>query len=145
MGASAAQKKLFFKLRRTKAEISALEEGDLRPEHARLIAERLGVEETDVIEMNRRLECDASLNIAVHKDGDGEWQDRLIDPTSSPQVVQAEREESEQRRSALIAALDVLTPRERDILVARRLSEIPVGLEQLVARYGVSRERRAAD
>ncbi|MBW5440366.1 RNA polymerase sigma factor RpoH [Bradyrhizobium canariense] len=138
---SGAQKKLFFKLRRTKAEISALEDGDLRPEHASQIARRLGVQENDVIEMNRRLGGDLSLNVLVRDADGGEVQDWLVDPASSPEAEYAEREETRRRRDALAGALAVLKPRERDILEARWLSEPPLRLEQLAARYGVSRER----
>ena len=104
MGTSAAQKKLFFKLRRTKAEISALEDGDLRPEHTAMIAKRLGVQENDVVEMNRRLCGDVSLNTVVHADEPGEVQDWLVDPASSPETVYAEQEEVRQRRQALAGA-----------------------------------------
>ena len=138
---SGAQKKLFFKLRRTKAEISALEDGDLRPEHASQIARRLGVQENDVIEMNRRLGGDLSLNALVRDSDGGEVQDWLVDPASSPEAAYAEQEETRRRREALAGALAVLKPRERDILEARWLSEPPLRLEQLAARYGVSRER----
>ena len=141
MGTSAAQKKLFFKLRRTKAEISALEDGDLRPEHTATIAKRLGVHENDVVEMNRRLGGDVSLNTLVHADDAGEVQDWLVDPASSPEAVYAEQEEAKQRRQALAGALEVLNPRERSIFEARFLSEPSVRLEKLATRYGVSRER----
>src|SRR4051812_12088170 len=141
MGTSAAQKKLFFKLRRTKAEISALEDGDLRPEHTATIARRLGVLENDVVEMNRRLGGDVSLNTLVHTDDAGEVQDWLVDPASSPEAVYAEQEEAKQRRQALAGALEVLNPRERAIFEARYLSEPSLRLEDLATRYGVSCER----
>ena len=141
MGTSAAQKKLFFKLRRTKAEISALEDGDLRPEHTAMIARKLGVQENEVVEMNRRLGGDVSLNTLVHADEAGEVQDWLVDPASSPEDVYAEQEETKQRRQALAGALEVLNPRERCIFEARFLSEPSVRLEDLATRYGVSRER----
>ncbi|MBR1157448.1 RNA polymerase sigma factor RpoH [Bradyrhizobium sp. JYMT SZCCT0428] len=141
MGTSAAQKKLFFKLRRTKAEISALEDGDLRPEHTAMIAKRLGVQESDVIQMNRRLGGDVSLNALVHADEAAEMQDWLVDPASSPETVYAEQEEAKQRRQALAGAMEVLNPRERSIFEARFLSEPSVRLEDLAKRYGVSRER----
>src|SRR6478752_7272268 len=141
MGSSAAQKKLFFKLRRTKAEISALEDGDLRPEHAAMIAKRLGVQKNDVVEMNRRLGGDVSLNTLVHADEAGEMQDLLVDPATSPETVYAEQQEAKQRRQALAGALEVLNPRERCIFEARFLSEPSVRLEDLAKRYGVSRER----
>lgn len=141
IGASSAQKKLFFKLRRTKAEISALEDGDLRPEHAKLIAGRLGVKESEVIEMNRRLSGDISLNAPIKGDPESDRLNSLVDPASGQEVVHAEQQEADLRRAALAAALDVLKPRERAILEARWLSEDPAKLEQLAARYGVSRER----
>ncbi len=141
MGTSAAQKKLFFKLRRTKAEISALEHGELRPEHTAMIAKRLGVQENDVVEMNRRLGGDVSLNALVHADEGGEVQDSLVDPASTPEAVYAEQEEAKQRRRALAGALKVLNTRERCIFEARLLSEPAVRLEELATRYGISRER----
>jgi RNA polymerase sigma-32 factor len=141
MGTSAAQKKLFFKLRRTKAEISALEDGDLSPEHTAMIAKRLGVQENDVLEMNRRLGGDASLNTLVNADEAGEVQDWLVDPASDPETAVAEREEARQRHQALAGALEVLNPRERHIFEARVLSEPSVRLEDLASKYGVSRER----
>jgi RNA polymerase sigma-32 factor len=141
MGTSAAQKKLFFRLRRTKAEISALEDGDLRPEHTAMIARKLGVQENDVVEMNRRLGGDVSLNTLVHAHEAGEVQDWLVDPASSPEALYAEQEEAKQRRQALAGALEVLNPRERCIFEARFLSEPSVRLEKLATRYGVSRER----
>jgi RNA polymerase sigma-32 factor len=141
ISASSAQKKLFFKLRRTKAEISALEEGDLRPEHAKLIAGRLGVKESEVIEMNWRLAGDISLNAPLNGDPESDRLNNLVEPSSSQEVVHAEQQEANLRRAALAAALDALNPRERGILEARWLSEEPAKLEQLAARYGVSRER----
>ena len=105
MGTNAAQKKLFFKLRRTKAEISALEDGDLRPEHVGMIAKRLGVQENDVVEMNRRLGGDASLNTEVHADEAGEVQEWLVDPAPSPEALYADQEEAKQRRRALAGAI----------------------------------------
>lgn len=141
MGTSAAQKKLFFKLRRTKAEISALEDGDLRPEHTATIAKRLGVQENDVVEMNRRLGGDVSLNTSVHADEAGEVQDWLVDPAPSPEAMYADQEEAKQRRRALAGALEVLNTRERCIFEARFLSEPAVRLEELATRYGISRER----
>jgi RNA polymerase sigma-32 factor len=141
IGASTAQKKLFFKLRRAKAEISALEDGDLRPEHTKLIAGRLGVKESEVIEMNRRLAGDVSLNAPLNGDPESDRLNSLVEPASSQEVVYAEQQQANLRRAALAAALDVLNPRERAILEARWLSEDPAKLEQLAARYGVSRER----
>jgi RNA polymerase sigma-32 factor len=141
MGTSAAQKKLFFKLRRTKAEISALEDGDLRPEHIAMIAKRLGVQENDVVGMNRRLGGDVSLNTLVHADEAGEVQDWLVDPAPSPEAMYADQEEAKQRRRALAGALEALNTRERCIFEARFLSEPAVKLEELATRYGISRER----
>ncbi|MBR1187389.1 RNA polymerase sigma factor RpoH [Bradyrhizobium sp. AUGA SZCCT0160] len=141
MGSSAAQKKLFFKLRRTKAEISALEDGDLRPEHTATIAQRLGVQENDVVEMNRRLGGDVSLNTLVHADEAGEVQDWLVDPAPSPEAMYADQEEANHRRQALAEAMEVLNTRERCIFQARFLSEPAVRLEELATRYGISRER----
>src|SRR3954447_19096968 len=141
MGTNAAQKKLFFKLRKTKAEISALEDGDLHPEHIAMIAKKLGVQENDVIEMNRRLSGDASLNTEVHADEAGEVQDWLVDPAPSPEAMYADQEEAKQRRRALAGALEVLNTRERCIFEARFLSEPAVRLEDLATRYGISRER----
>ena len=141
MGTSAAQKKLFFRLRKTKAAISALEDGDLRPEHTAMIAKRLGVNENDVVDMNRRLGGDVSLNTLVHADEAGEVQDWLVDPAPSPEAMYAEQEEAKQRRQALAGALEVLNPRERCIFEARFLSEPSVRLEDLATRYGISRER----
>src|SRR6201996_9126668 len=141
IGSSAAQRKLFFKLRRTKAEISALEDGDLRPEHTATIAKKLGVQENEVVEMNRRLGGDTSITALVHGDEAGELQDWLVDPTSGPEDVYAGEEEARQRRQALAGAMEVLSARERDIFEARFLSEPSVRLEDLATRYGVSRER----
>jgi RNA polymerase sigma-32 factor len=141
MGTSAAQKKLFFKLRRTKAEISALEDGDLRPEHIAMVAKRLGVQENDVVGMNRRLGGDVSLNTLVHADEAGEVQDWLVDPAPSPEAMYADQEEAKQRRRALAGALEALNTRERCIFEARFLSEPAVKLEELATRYGISRER----
>lgn len=142
MGTGTAQKKLFFKLRRTKAEISALEDGDLRPEHAQLIATRLGVEQRDVIDMDRRLRGDVSLNAPVNDSREAsEWQDWLVDPSSDPEMASAEREEYDKRRAALSVALESLNAREREIVQARHLADEPGTLEALAAKYGVSRER----
>jgi RNA polymerase sigma-32 factor len=141
MGTSAAQKKLFFKLRRTKAEISALEDGDLRPEHIAMIVKSLGVQENEVVGMNRRLGGDVSLNTLVHADEAGEVQDWLVDPAPSPEAVYADQEEAQQRRRALAGAMEVLNPRERCIFEARFLSEPSVRLEELATQYGISRER----
>src|ERR1051325_4934250 len=142
MGTTANQKKLFFNLRKAKSKISALEEGDMRPDQVKLIAKRLGVTEQDVIDMNRRLGGDASLNAPIRDDGDsGEWQDWLVDDSASQESLLAASEESENRHKALGEALDVLNERERRIFEARRLADDPVTLEELAAEFGVSRER----
>jgi len=142
MGTTANQKKLFFNLRKAKSKISALEEGDLRPDQVKLIAKRLGVTEQDVVDMNRRLGGDVSLNAPIREDGDsGEWQDWLVDDVSDQETRLAESEESENRRKALGDALSVLNDRERRIFEARRLADDPITLEDLAAEFGVSRER----
>jgi RNA polymerase sigma-32 factor len=142
MGTTANQKKLFFNLRRAKSRISALEEGDLRPDQVKIIAKRLGVTEQDVIDMNRRLGGDASLNAPIREEGDsGEWQDWLVDDQESQEKVLAESEELATRRKALSEALSVLNDRERRIFEARRLADEPVTLEELAEEFGVSRER----
>ena len=142
MGTTANQKKLFFNLRKAKSKISALQEGDMRPDQVKIIAKRLGVTEQDVVEMNRRLGGDASLNAPIRDDGDsGEWQDWLADDSESQETVMAASEELDNRRKALTAALDVLNDRERRIFQARRLADDPVTLEELAEEFGVSRER----
>jgi RNA polymerase sigma-32 factor len=142
MGTTANQKKLFFNLRKAKSRISALDEGDMRPDQVKLIAKRLGVTEQDVIEMNRRLGGDASLNAPIREDGDsGEWQDWLVDERDSQEARLAETEELDNRRAALSDALAVLNERERRIFEARRLADEPVTLEDLAVEFGVSRER----
>jgi RNA polymerase sigma-32 factor len=142
MGTTANQKKLFFNLRKAKSRISALEEGDMRPDQVKLIAKRLGVTEQDVIDMNRRLSGDASLNAPIREDGDsGEWQDWLIDERESQETTLAASEEMDNRRAALSDALEVLNDRERRIFEARRLADEPVTLEDLAVEFGVSRER----
>ncbi|HYZ45234.1 MAG TPA: RNA polymerase sigma factor RpoH [Xanthobacteraceae bacterium] len=142
MGTTANQKKLFFNLRKAKSKISALEEGDLRPDQVKLIAKRLGVTEQDVVDMNRRLGGDVSLNAPIRDDGDsGEWQDWLVDEVSDQETRLVEDEESDNRRKALGDALSVLNERERRIFEARRLADDPVTLEDLAAEFGVSRER----
>src|SRR6266849_4993974 len=143
MGTTANQKKLFFNLRKAKSKISALEEGDLRPDQVKLIAKRLGVTEQDVVDMNRRLGGDVSLNAPIREDGDsGEWQDWLVDDVSTDQETRlAESEESDNRRKALGEALSVLNERERRIFEARRLADEPITLEELADEFGVSRER----
>jgi RNA polymerase sigma-32 factor len=141
MGTTANQKKLFFNLRKAKGRISALDEGDLRPDQVKQIATQLGVTEQDVVEMNRRLGGDASLNAPLREEGEGEWQDWLVDDSASQESVLAAEEEGNNRLQALRGALSVLNPRERRIFEARRLSEDPITLEDLSTEFGVSRER----
>jgi RNA polymerase sigma-32 factor len=143
MGTTAAQKKLFFNLRKAKSEISALEEGDLRPEQVSAIATKLGVLDEEVISMNRRLAGgDASLNAPMRADGESEWQDWLADETAvSQETIVAEEEEMSLRMGLLEEAMAELTDRERHILTERRLKVDPTTLEQLASQYGVSRER----
>jgi RNA polymerase sigma-32 factor len=142
MGTTANQKKLFFNLRKAKSRISALDEGDMRPDQVKLIAKRLGVTEQDVIEMNRRLGGDASLNVPIREDGDsGEWQDWLVDDSVSQESRLAEAEQSENRHKALGEALTVLNDRERRIFEARRLADEPITLQKLADEFGMSRER----
>ncbi len=142
MGTTANQKKLFFNLRKAKSKISALEEGDLRPDQVKLIAKRLGVTEQDVVDMNRRLGGDVSLNAPIREEGDsGEWQDWLVDESASQESRLAETEETDNRRKALGEALSVLNERERRIFEARRLVDDPITLEELADEFGVSRER----
>src|SRR6202163_3781091 len=142
MGTTANQKKLFFNLRKAKSRISALDEGDMRPDQVKLIAKRLGVTEQDVIDMNRRLGGDASLNAPIREEGDsGEWQDWLVDDHESQEATLAASEELDNRRAALSDALAVLNERERRIFEARRLADEPVTLEDLAAEFQVSRER----
>jgi len=142
IGTTGNQKKLFFNLRKAKSRISALEDGDMRPDQVEALARRLGVPEHDVIEMNRRLGGDASLNAPIRADGQsGEWQDWLVDEAPSPERAIAESEETDLRRKALGEALGVLNERERRIFAARRLAEEPITLEGLAGALGVSRER----
>jgi RNA polymerase sigma-32 factor len=143
MGTTANQKKLFFNLRKAKSQIAALDEGDLRPDQVKQIATKLGVNEQEVIEMNRRLGGDSSLNSPIRADGegDGEWQDWLVDDSDSQENRLVEEEETKNRRDALKDALGVLNDRERRIFEARRLAEDPVTLEELSEEFGVSRER----
>ncbi len=141
MGTTANQKKLFFNLRRAKSQISALEDGDLKPDHVAAIATKLGVSQQEVIEMNRRLGGDASLNAPLREEGEGEWQDWLVDDSSDQESLLVASEESDNRRAALAGALGVLNDRERRIFEARRLSDDPVTLEDLSTEFGISRER----
>lgn len=142
MGTTAAQKKLFFNLRRIKGQLQALEEGDLKPDHVETIAKKLGVSTDDVISMNRRLGGDASLNAPIRAETEsGEWQDWLVDDTPDQEELLAESEELDRRRSYLSDALSTLNDRERRIFEARRLAEDPITLEDLSVEFGVSRER----
>ena len=144
LGTTSAQKKLFFNLRKAKAKVGALEEGDLRPENVARIAIELNVSETEVIDMNRRLSGgDASLNATVGSDGEGstQWQDWLEDEDSDQAGDYAEKDEFQTRHVLLEQAMGALNDRERDVLAKRRLSETPVTLEDLSESYGVSRER----
>ena len=141
MGTTASQKKLFFNLRKAKSQISALEDGDLRPDQVKVIATRLGVPEKDVVDMNRRLSGDASLNAPLREEGEGEWQDWLKDDSASQETILVQQEEADNRHSALTGALSVLNERERRIFEARRLSEDPETLEDLSTEFNISRER----
>ena len=142
MGTTANQKKLFFNLRKAKSKISVLDEGDMRPDQVKIIARRLGVTQTDVIDMNRRLGGDASLNAPIREDGNsGEWQDRLVDEHADQETTLAASEEFDNRRKALASALSALNDRERRIFEARRLAEEPITLER--ARRRVRRLARA--
>ncbi len=144
IGTTAAQKKLFFNLRRIKGQIRAIEDGDLTPEHVKEIAKRLAVEESEVVDMNRRLMGpDHSLNAPLRADGegDGEWQDWLADDTPNQETRLGEAEEMSQRQILLDRALNILTPRERKIFIERRLREEPMTLEDLAVEFKISRER----
>jgi RNA polymerase sigma-32 factor len=142
MGTTAAQKKLFFNLRKAKNNIGAIEEGDLTPDHTATLADQLGVTETEVTEMNRRLSGgDASLNAPLRSESESEWQDWLTDDTADQETRLAEREELGERHQLLVNAMKDLTERERDIIQARRLQDEPATLEELSQKYGVSRER----
>ncbi len=142
MGTTAAQKKLFFNLRKLKGQIQAIEEGDMTPEHTTEIADRLNVSETEVINMNRRMAgSDHSLNAPLSIDGDGEWQDWLEDYNDSQEDVFSDGEILGQRRELLADALEGLSGRESHILEERRLKDHPTTLEDLSRQYGISRER----
>ncbi len=142
MGTTAAQKKLFFNLRRLKGQMQAIEDGDLRPEQVGLIAKALSVSEQDVVNMNRRLAApDHSLNAPVRADSEGEWQDWLVDDSDSQETMLAEHEEFSGRKALLGEALRTLNERERHILIERRLKEDPATLEDLSQVYNISRER----
>jgi RNA polymerase sigma-32 factor len=142
MGTTANQKKLFFNLRKAQSKISILDDGDMRLDQVKIIARRIGVTETDVIYMNRRLSGDASLNVAIREDGDsGEWQDWLVDDSPDQETTLAASEEFDNRRKTLSDALTVLNERERRIFEARRLAEEQITLAELAEEFGVSRER----
>jgi RNA polymerase sigma-32 factor len=142
MGTTANQRKLFFNLRKAKSKISAFDEGDMRPDQVKLIARHLGVTETDVINMNRRLGGDASLNATIRADGDsGEWQDYLVDESPGQETTLAASEEFNNHRKALADALGVLDKRDRRIFEGRRLAGDPITLAELADELGVSRER----
>ncbi|HEV2162382.1 MAG TPA: RNA polymerase sigma factor RpoH [Stellaceae bacterium] len=142
MGTTAAQKKLFFNLRKIKGQLQAIEDGDLSPENVKRIAKELAVPESDVVSMNRRLSApDNSLNAPLRADGDGEWQDWLVDEGPTQEARLGDRQELGLRRDLLRTAMTHLTARERDILVERRLKDEPATLEDLSRRYGISRER----
>ena len=142
MGTTAAQKKLFFNLRKAKTKIEAIEEGDMTPEHVATLADQLGVTERDVVDMNRRLTApDSSLNAPLRSDGESEWQDWLADDSLDQETRLAESEEMGERHDLLTNAMSELSERERDIIQARRLQDEPATLEELSQKYGVSRER----
>jgi RNA polymerase sigma-32 factor len=142
MGTTAAQKKLFFNLRRAKSQLQALDDGDLRPDQVKIIATKLGVAEEDVVSMNRRLGGDTSLNAPIRAETEsGEWQDWLVDDTPSQEDRLVESEELSRRKSYLSSAMSVLNDRERRVFEARRLAEEPATLEELSEEFGVSRER----
>jgi len=142
MGTTAAQKKLFFNLRRLKGQMKAIDDGDLQPEQVTEIARVLGVPEQDVVNMNRRLAApDHSLNAPVRQDSEGEWQDWLVDDSESQETSIADREELTGRKAILAGALKTLNERERDILMERRLKDNPATLEDLSHKYNISRER----
>ena len=142
IGTTAAQKKLFFNLRKAKGQIKAIEEGDLRPENVKQIATKLGVTEEEVISMNRRLAApDHSLNAPLRADSEGEWQDWLVDESPNQEMMLAEQEEKGDRSELLTEGLKALNDRERRILTARRLQEEPATLEDLSKEYDISRER----
>jgi RNA polymerase sigma-32 factor len=142
IGTTTNQRKLFFKLRSAKSKIAALESGDLRPDQVALIAKTLDVADQDVVDMNRRLGGDKSINAPVHENDEiGEWQDYLVDQSPSPEAIVVEQDERDHRHNALIAAIDVLNDRERRIFEARHLADEPLTLEDLAEKFNVSRER----
>jgi RNA polymerase sigma-32 factor len=142
IGTTANQKKLFFKLRSAKSKIAAFDSGDLRPDQVALIAKNLDVSDQDVVDMNRRLGGDKSINAPLREDGEtGEWQDHLVDQSPSPEAIVVEHDDKEHQHNALIAAIDVLDDRERRIFEARHLVDEPLTLEDLAETFNVSRER----
>jgi RNA polymerase sigma-32 factor len=142
IGTTVNQKRLFFKLRSAKSKIAAFESGDLHPDQVALIAKDLDVTDQDVVDMNRRLGGDKSINAPLHDDGQtGEWQDHLVDQSPSPEAIVVEQDEKDYRHKALIGAIDVLDDRERRIFEARHLADEPLTLEDLAAQFNVSRER----
>ncbi|WP_174291807.1 RNA polymerase sigma factor RpoH [Sphingomonas bacterium] len=143
MGTTAAQKKLFFNLRRMKSKLDAFEDGDLSPENVAKIATDLGVAESDVVSMNRRMAMggDTSLNVSMNEDGEGQWQDWLQDDAPLQDQIVAEEQETSVRHGMLVSAMDDLNDREKHILTERRLTDDPKTLEELSQVYGVSRER----
>jgi RNA polymerase sigma-32 factor len=142
MGTTAAQKKLFFNLRKVKSQMKALEEGDLPPEKVKAIAKTLSVPEQDVVQMNRRLSSpDHSLNAPLRDEGEGEWQDWLVDETDNQEIKLGENEELKRRQRMLASAMGTLNERERHILSERRLRDEPTTLEDLSQKYNISRER----
>jgi RNA polymerase sigma-32 factor len=142
MGTTAAQKKLFFNLRKLKGQMQAIDEGDLKPEQVKKIATQLGVPEDDVVNMNRRLAApDHSLNAPLRIDGDGEWQDWLVDDREDQETTLGDRQELSERSALLSAAMKGLNQRERHILTERRLRDEPMTLEDLSQKFGISRER----
>ncbi|MFT9088929.1 MAG: RNA polymerase sigma factor RpoH [Acetobacter okinawensis] len=142
MGTTAAQKKLFFNLRRLKGQMQAIDDGDLKPEQVNKIATTLGVSEQDVVDMNRRMAApDHSLNAPLKADQESEWQDRLVDDQVNQEEVYAENEEMSGRKALLTTALETLNERERRIFSERRLKDDPATLEELAHDYGISRER----
>ena len=142
IGTTASQKKLFFKLRSAKNKIAALQSGDMHPDQVTLIAQRLGVADQEVVDMNRRLSGDSSLNAPIRDEGEaGEYQDYLVDQSPSPEALIAAQDETDQRHKALVYAIGVLNQRERRIFEARHLADDPTTLEDLAAEFNVSRER----
>jgi RNA polymerase sigma-32 factor len=141
MGTTANQKKLFFNLRKIKGQIQAVEEGDLRPDQVKFIAKKLGVQEDEVISMNRRLGGDTSLNAPLKSDAESEWQDFLVDDTDNQEEILVQNEEAQMRNGMLKEALTKLTDRERRVIEARKLQDDPATLDDLSKEFDVSRER----